>query len=210
MHHVLVSSSPLYLLGLEAVILRYRPSDTIRSFRSQEEVKRALVNPPMGLLWCALQECPYPTLSQLIDSMVGCYPDLRVMLLQHQIHVRYVKELFDHGISALLTDKCTSDEVVEAIEIAASGHKYIDRRIAHALTMDHLSLNGHAATHQDHLTDREKQVLRLIVDEFTTREIAAKLFISKCTVETHRLNLIRKLKVKNTAGLVREALTMVL
>ena len=55
------------------------------------------------------------------------------------------------------------------------------------------------------LTQREQEVLQLIVDEFTTTEIAKKLFIGQCTVETHRIKLIQKLGVKNTAGLVREA-----
>lgn len=55
------------------------------------------------------------------------------------------------------------------------------------------------------MTRREKEVLQLIMDEYTTREIASKLFISHCTVETHRINLIQKLGVKNTAGMVRVA-----
>ncbi|MCR9014596.1 helix-turn-helix transcriptional regulator [Aquiflexum sp. XJ19-11] len=55
------------------------------------------------------------------------------------------------------------------------------------------------------LTKREKEILQLIVEEYTTQEIANKLFISFCTVETHRLHLIQKMGVRNTAGLVREA-----
>jgi len=55
------------------------------------------------------------------------------------------------------------------------------------------------------LTPRENEVLQLIVEEHTINEIAKKLFISQCTVETHRVNLIHKLGVKNTAGLVRVA-----
>ncbi|RMG83033.1 MAG: DNA-binding response regulator, partial [Bacteroidetes bacterium] len=53
------------------------------------------------------------------------------------------------------------------------------------------------------ITDREFEVLRAIAEELTNKEIASKLFISPRTVETHRRNLIQKLKVKNTAGLVK-------
>ncbi len=55
------------------------------------------------------------------------------------------------------------------------------------------------------LTEREKDVLKLIAEELTTQEIADKLFISHHTVETHRKNLISKLNVRNTAGLVKYA-----
>jgi DNA-binding CsgD family transcriptional regulator len=56
------------------------------------------------------------------------------------------------------------------------------------------------------LTKREKEVLKLIADGLSSQEIADKLFISLRTVETHRLNLNQKLDVKNTAGLVKEAI----
>jgi len=55
-----------------------------------------------------------------------------------------------------------------------------------------------------HITSREKEVLRLIAYEHRTHEIAEKLYISQYTVETHRRNLLKKLEVKNVAGLVRK------
>lgn len=58
------------------------------------------------------------------------------------------------------------------------------------------------------LSNREKQILALIVKEYTTPEIAERLFISLKTVETHRSNLISKLNVRNTAGLVRAAIEL--
>lgn len=58
----------------------------------------------------------------------------------------------------------------------------------------------------DPLTKRERQVLRLIVAEHTTAEIAEKLYISRCTAETHRSHILQKLGVRNTAGIVREAI----
>jgi len=55
------------------------------------------------------------------------------------------------------------------------------------------------------ISKREKEILKLIIKEYTTKEIAAQLFIGTSTVETHRKNLLKKLRVKNTAGLVRLA-----
>ncbi|MBW3545622.1 MAG: LuxR C-terminal-related transcriptional regulator [Bacteroidetes bacterium] len=68
------------------------------------------------------------------------------------------------------------------------------------------SLRGGAVNNNLVLTSREKEVLKLIVEEFTTTEIAEQLFISPHTVETHRKNLLSKLGAKNTAGLVKYAI----
>ncbi|MFB6455362.1 LuxR C-terminal-related transcriptional regulator [Chitinophaga sp. Hz27] len=62
------------------------------------------------------------------------------------------------------------------------------------------------ARHPVELTKREEEILRLIAEEYTSQEIAGRLFISMRTVEAHRLNLTQKLNVRNVAGLVKEAI----
>lgn len=69
-----------------------------------------------------------------------------------------------------------------------------------------ITVADHKKKQDNKLTQREQEILQLIVEEFTTSEIAKKLYIGQCTVETHRINLIQKLGVKNVAGLVRVAL----
>ncbi len=208
--HVLVASSPLYLLGLEAVISQHVKEPGFIICRSAEEARQKLVNTPRGFLWWAIQTPQSELIVNTISPFISKYPEMRIILLQHVYDTGIVKKLFEYGIAGFLSDMCSTDEICEAIHTTASGNTYLDRRVANAVSLSYLNPQVKQSKCSESLTDREKEVLKLIVDEYTTREIAQKLYISKCTVETHRLHLIRKLGVKNTAGLVREALTQAL
>jgi len=85
-----------------------------------------------------------------------------------------------------------------------NGNRFLPKKISDILLNDSIGLE-HSSYFIPKLTAREKEILALIIKEFTTEEIAAKIFISTKTVESHRSNLIQKLGVKNTAGLVRVA-----
>ncbi|HLF64384.1 MAG TPA: response regulator transcription factor [Saprospiraceae bacterium] len=209
-HHVLVATSPLYLLGLEAVITQNVTDPVISLCRSPDEARLKLINSPRGFLWWAIQNVHLGPSHAIVTSIAAKYPEMRIILLQHSYKIEMVKELFEYGISGFLSDMCSVEEIIEAIGVTTSGHKYVDHKVAISLSTAYLELPDKSDRASFSITDREREVLRLIVDEYTTQEIAAKLFISKCTVETHRLHLIRKLGVKNTAGLVREAVTQAL
>lgn len=115
-----------------------------------------------------------------------------------------VKDFLKAGISGYFLPDCSVKYIKEAIIQSEKGKIYIDPQLRLFLTQNLLDI-GQASTALCALTKREKEILQLIVEEYTTQEIANKLFISFCTVETHRLHLIQKMGVRNTAGLVREA-----
>ncbi|WP_057938970.1 LuxR C-terminal-related transcriptional regulator [Algoriphagus resistens] len=117
-----------------------------------------------------------------------------------------IRSLFKAGASAYLLSNCGTQSIKEAIQHVYKGEFFIDPRLTYQLE-ESLFQPKSALSTNNRLTRREKQVLQLIVDEYTTHEIANKLFISFCTVETHRLHLIQKLGVRNMAGLVREAIS---
>ncbi|WP_373521338.1 LuxR C-terminal-related transcriptional regulator [Aquiflexum sp.] len=122
----------------------------------------------------------------------------------HDPHL--IKSFLLAGISGYFLPDCSPKCIKEALFQVSIGNKYIDPMLSQILSQNMLGLESKRAGHNP-LTKREKQILNLIVEENTTQEIANKLFISFCTVETHRLHLIQKLGVRNTAGLVREAVT---
>lgn len=132
------------------------------------------------------------------------FPFLRIILLRDHAEGISIKKCFQQNIDGFLLKTVEPDELLAALRSVAKGEPYIQ----HSMRMTVLDwlLPRPAKTERCKLTEREQEILRLIVDEYTSKEIATKLFISTCTVETHRLNLIQKLGVKNTAGLVREAL----
>lgn len=131
-------------------------------------------------------------------------PNTKILLFGSGETVPEIKKYFKQGIHAYLPKTATIAEIHLAVEAAITGNLYVPASLNRTFNT-WLTDPVRKKTPGHKLTQRENEVLQLIVEEHTTNEIAKKLFISQCTVETHRVNLIQKLGVKNTAGLVRVA-----
>lgn len=118
--------------------------------------------------------------------------------------ISVIKHFMKSGARGYLSKDADNDEILIAMRQVASGNDYLRPDIAMALATNQ-SVKP-AGSYIPKLSMRELDVLRLIIDEFTTQEIADKLFISVNTVETHRNHLMQKLGAKNLAGMVRIAL----
>ncbi len=132
------------------------------------------------------------------------YPSVKVLILSMLKEASLIKLLLRHGASGYLLKNAGKEEVMKALRRVCQGEKYYSPEVSEIIMS---SLSGEASRQKaspfPRLSRREKQVLQLIVDEYTTAEIAEKLSISFGTVETHRRNLLIKLGARNTAGLVR-------
>lgn len=137
-----------------------------------------------------------------VSSIREKSPHLCIIAIQPTSKCGYVRQLFDAGLNGLLCAHSPTEELELAIQKINEGEKYICRHLQTTI----LDKATGKQPPTDDLTQREREVVRLIVEELTTKEIAAKLYISACTAETHRMNIIHKLGVRNTAGIVREAL----
>ncbi|MEO6303226.1 MAG: response regulator transcription factor [Bacteroidia bacterium] len=140
--------------------------------------------------------------------IVKRFPGVRIIALSMFLEKEYIEELIRIGVSGYILKNTRMQELEKAIVSVAGGVKYFSNDVG--LKLLNAQTNNEYAENllndqQYRLTDREIEVLKLIVQENTTPEIAEKLFISVYTVETHRKNLIKKLKVKNIAGLVKYA-----
>ena len=125
------------------------------------------------------------------------------IVILNQPEIRMIKGYVEAGLNGILELNVEKEELLEAIKTIREGGIFFSRGIR--ANFENLLLNFRDKKKSDGITEREKKVLQLIVEENTTHEIARKLFISKATVETHRIKIMQKLKVKNTAGIVREA-----
>lgn len=135
------------------------------------------------------------------------YPDINILILTMHNEEAQMYELLQSGALGYLLKSTSISELVEAIEVVAQGETYFTREVTRTM-MSRLvkKKDDSRVTKLSALTRREKEVLKLISEEFTNHEIADKLFISSRTVDTHRRNLIQKLQARNTAGLVRYAI----
>ena len=117
--------------------------------------------------------------------------------------IKEIRRLVGLGVSAYLLHAVCADDIRRAIDQALAGDTFVDPQLRRQWV--DCQFTGTRTGGPGSLTRRETEVLQHIVREHTTEEIADLLFISRCTVETHRANILAKLGVKNTAGLVREA-----
>lgn len=132
------------------------------------------------------------------------YPELKIIAFTSYNNTRFVKAMMQSGASGYLLKNAAYEEILLALEKVMNDEEYLHPDIKIQLLKESLNRKT-PATPLPKITRREKEILKLITHEKTTREIAKILFISEKTVESHRLNLIRKFEVKNTAGLVRIA-----
>jgi len=136
------------------------------------------------------------------------HPEQKVLILTMHKDLSVIKALLAIGADGFILKNTGKQELVNAIEKVANGQEYYGDEVSATLIADLKKPAAKAPRLKPpvQLTKREKEVLKLIVEENTTQEIAEKLFISTNTVETHRKNMLSKLEVRNIAGLVRYAL----
>lgn len=130
--------------------------------------------------------------------------DQKIIILSMLSEIKLIKLLMKEGADGYLLKNCGQDEIISALSSVLNGNKYFDQKIMNLLLTDD-NREKPKTSYLPSLSRREKEILGLIIKEMTTNEIAEKLFISAGTVETHRRNMISKLGVRNTAGLVSKA-----
>ena len=129
------------------------------------------------------------------------FPKIKVICLSMHEEVSFIKQMMDAGAAGYVFKDSPKEELQLAIKTVYGGKKYFNQKLFDIL----LNVESNGKT-ESVLSSREKEILKLIAEEYTNPEIAEKLFLSVRTVDTHRQNLIQKLNVKNTAGLVKYAI----
>ncbi len=132
------------------------------------------------------------------------YLKTRVIILSMHQEAGMIKSLINIGAHGYLIKSCSQDELFNAIKKVSSGQSYF----SHEVTLSLIKPTDQVELIPQHelLTDRETEIIKLIAEGFSNREIGTKLFISHRTVDTHRTNLMKKLNVTNIAGLISYAI----
>jgi two-component system response regulator NreC len=147
---------------------------------------------------------PGPSGIEATRSVREVSPQTAVLVLTVHDDVAYLRKAFGAGASGYLVKDAADVELVAAIRQVASGEQYVHPRLGAALLSP--SASGRlVGPYGDELSEREVEVLRLVTLGHTNAEIAAELYVSVRTVETHRAHLQQKLGLKARADLVRYA-----
>jgi len=140
----------------------------------------------------------------LCKELTKKYPELAIIGLSNYSETGFIKNMLRNGAKGYLLKNTGKQELITAITTVHKGTNYLPRSIQDILLNDSIG-SPSQISFIPKLTRREKEVLNLIAKEHINQEIADILFISSKTVESHRNNLIQKLGVRNTAGLIRVA-----
>lgn len=131
--------------------------------------------------------------------------DMKVLALSNYDELSYVKSMISEGANGYILKNIEPAQLVHAIQVVLSGSSYYSNEVALKLIDSAKNTDNFVPANKNRLTKRELEILKMIALEMTNDEIAKGLFISKRTVDTHRQNLLNKLHVKNTAGLIKAA-----
>ena len=139
------------------------------------------------------------------------YPDIKILVLSMLNHERYIGQLFAAGAHGYILKSADKGEILIAIQTVANGKQFLCSDLGLAMLHKVLAKEEHNESVEykktGQLTRRETEILRLLAEGLTTSEMAEKLFTSKRTIETHRQNILEKTQTKNTAALIKLAMT---
>lgn len=136
-------------------------------------------------------------------------PEVRILVLTQYDDKEYVGRLLKAGASGYILKKAIGEELISAIRAVASGERYLHPSVAASVIDGFLgkgSASGEGESLYDSLTDREKQVIKLIAEGGSHKEIAATLGISVKTVIAHQSNICQKLNIRSRTGLIKFAI----
>ena len=137
-------------------------------------------------------------------DILDAAPKAKILVLSMQDDPSYVRQAFSAGATGYLLKEAADDELVQAVREVASGGRYVHPALGARLAA--AEAEARARAEADPLSDREREVLRLLALGHTNQEIAKLLFISVRTAETHRAHVMQKLRLSTRAELVRHAL----
>lgn len=145
--------------------------------------------------------------TEIARNITKKFPEVRILVLSSTDIMIQVKKMLQLGCMGYLLKDSEDTTIVTAIETVYNGGQFLSPVLQQRIVED-MFKSRQSDKKQAMLTSREKEVLQLIIDEHTSQEIASMLFISPHTVENHRISIMQKLDVKNTAGLVKRALQL--
>jgi two-component system, NarL family, response regulator NreC len=142
---------------------------------------------------------------EVLPRLLEESPETKVLVLSMQDDPSYVREAFAAGAQGYVLKEAADDEVVSAVREIANGGRYVHPTLGARMVA--ADAEERAAAEADPLSDREREVLRLLALGHTNQEMAEKLYISVRTAESHRAHIMQKLRLTTRAELVRYALS---
>ncbi len=202
----LVDDHEMYLEGLALLLKKQATFSIVGTSQTGTELISLLPDLQADILLLDVQLSDINE-EDLIKKVRAIRPQQKIIYLSLMRGTRFIHKLLKYHIQGYVLKNASTSELVNAITVVHNGGTYFSKEID-ILTNDDFrnTLTIQESRIKDILSKREIEVLKLVCQEFSNSTIAEQLFLSVSTVETHRKNLIAKLGVNNTVGLVKFAL----
>jgi len=203
---VLADDHVLIRHGIKNIISQDGRMEIVGEVGNGEELLNTLAGKTVDLL---ILDISMPKISgiDLTEILKKRYPSMKILILTMHKSKQFLHRAISAGADGYLVKSDSDKEILLAIEKIEQGKTYISPYLADDFTEDVLqAYRDPAASPFKNLTKREKQILSLVVDGYTSKAMAAKLNLSPRTVDHHRANLLKKFDMKNSVDLVNFAI----
>jgi DNA-binding NarL/FixJ family response regulator len=196
----IIDDHQMILEGIHSLLQEERDIEWIGCAKLPDELMTFLKNRQPDVLLMDIN-LPQKSGLDLCKEVKEKYPAIRIIGLSTSDQVSVIKKMRENGASGFLLKDASKQEIITALQEVNQGREYVSFSVAEALKKripnDQLPV----------LTKREKQILEMIAEGLTNHEIAARLFLNSTTIDSHRKNMLTKFNVKNTAALIKLAMT---
>jgi DNA-binding NarL/FixJ family response regulator len=195
----LVDDHAILMDGVKSLLSSTEEYEVVGTASTAEDALKYLQNQPADIL---ISDYSLPGMDGLglVKVMRRIRPETKILIMSMHDEAHRVKEILKEGINGYLLKKDSQKELIAALDQIRSGRTYLSNEI-NALLIQNLQNPDEGKL----LTEREREILKLIAKEYTNKDIAEELFISERTVETHRKNIFRKTKTNSLVGLIKFA-----
>ncbi len=196
----IIDDHQMILEGIHSLLQEERDIEWVGSAKLPSELMAFLKNGQPDVLLMDIN-LPQKSGLDLCKEVKEKYPAIQIIGLSTSDQVSVIKKMRENGASGFLLKDASKQEIITALQEVNRGREYVSFSVAEALKKsvpnDQLPV----------LTKRERQVLELIAEGLTNQEIAKRLFLNCTTIDSHRKNMLTKFNVKNTAALIKIAMT---
>ena len=204
----LADDHPLYLEGLELLLNTTKEAQVVATAVDGNDAMEMIAEHRFDVLLLDLH-LPGKSGMEVAEMLSEKPQPFSIIMLTMQRGGRYMDKLRKLGVKGYLLKNASLETLLGAIRCVHEGGEYFPPDISEYDHDESLRLKSSVTVSEEpdiQLTDREKEILILVCKEFSSAEIAKKLFISTGTVDTHRKNILQKIGVTNTVGLVKYAI----
>ncbi|MGY3795790.1 response regulator transcription factor [uncultured Aquimarina sp.] len=204
---VVADDHKMFLDGLISIIAHESDYEIIYTASNGSDLKKYLDINTDDQIDLAILDINMPKMDgiALNQHIKKNHPGIKTLIVSMLSTPDKIYELTQDGVNGYIPKNSRKEELLKAIETILKGSNYFSDSIKETYTK---SVFEQKQSNEINLSKREKEILQLIAKEYTTQEIADKLFLSKYTIEGYRTSLISKLNVKNVVGLAKHAIKM--